>query len=114
MREWCEPDCTHRDALYELVAAVFHSGSSASSGHYVCYARTPESRVGAWGAARGAGGAEWADALQPWVLFDDASTQLLSDAEMQALLSRTVSLSSSTAYILFYSLRQPHEISVQT
>ncbi|KJE92643.1 ubiquitin specific peptidase [Capsaspora owczarzaki ATCC 30864] len=32
--EWCVDDCQGRDALYDLAAIVFHSGSGSSSGHY--------------------------------------------------------------------------------
>lgn len=68
------PRATHR-----LRAAVFHSGHTASSGHYVCAALTPKG----------------------WVHFDDEVARWSSEAEFSALLSSRA-LSASTGFLLFY------------
>lgn len=78
-----------RGALYGLFALVVHSGTSASSGHYYCFARdsaAPDlSRADS----------EWA----PWCRLNDAGVQRLPWANVARELAAAP---SDTAYILLY------------
>lgn len=92
---WCTPDCPRREVVYQLFAAVFHTGSSCSSGHYTVCVRGRECRsVGSQAAAN------WISDDRNWVEFDDEVVEVLSQQELMDKLSP---LTPSTAYILFYS-----------
>ena len=68
--------------LYDLYAVVVHSGSSAQSGHYYCYAK-----VGS-------------DEQAPWYLFNDENVSLSSLEAMRR--SMEVFGRTDSPYILFY------------
>jgi ubiquitin C-terminal hydrolase len=40
--------CENHNAVYELYAMVVHSGPSAQSGHYYCYAKTSKTQESPW------------------------------------------------------------------
>merc|ERR1712086_172174 len=75
--EACEKD----SEAYELYAIVVHSGSSAQSGHYYCYAKTAKTQD------------------SPWYLFND---QNVSQSSFEAMQSSLQSFERDTPYILFY------------
>ena len=89
LQPWCSPQCKGKERLYELFAAVFHSGSTCHSGHYTTCIRAHENH---------------AVPLQvTWVCFNDDVVEYLSQREVLDLLS-PLSTGSTTAYILFYNL----------
>ena len=91
---WCTEDCARRKAVYQLFAAVFHTGSSCTSGHYTACVRGRECRaIGSQAAA------EWIRDDRNWVEFDDEVVEVLTQQE---LMDRLSPLTPSTAYILFY------------
>lgn len=92
---WSTPDCVRREVVYQLFAAVFHTGSSCSSGHYTVCVRGRECRALGSQAA-----VEWIGDDRNWVEFDDEVVEVLSQQE---LMDRLSPLTPSTAYILFYS-----------
>jgi ubiquitin C-terminal hydrolase len=92
---WCTEECGRRGEAYHLIAVVFHTGSSCSTGHYTACVRGKECQVGTSTAM-----ADWIKTDTHWVEFDDELVTVISQEE---LLDRLSPLTPSTAYILFYS-----------
>ena len=67
---------------YKLASVVVHSGLSAESGHYYCYAKKSE------------------DGIERWCLFNDSHVSLTT---FQSLNNLTDQFSRDTAYVLFYA-----------
>lgn len=89
LTRWLSPGAESSPQPYLLQAVVFHSGHSASSGHYVCYARhSPLSEH---------------TTPSQWVLLDDSNTQFVSEQQLLDMLS-PLSKSARTGYIFFYAL----------
>lgn len=93
---WCTEDCSRRDELYHLVAVVFHTGSSCSTGHYTACVRGKECQIDASPVV-----SEWIGTGTNWVEFDDEVVTLITQETLMDMLSP---LTPSTAYILFYSI----------
>lgn len=112
--------CSGWTQPHELRAAIFHSGHTASSGHYVCYVRTDdrsttnvkpakivENASSMTVVTNPATDRDRDDVSAPptprgrWTLFDDSGVRYVGEAEMRLLLSAR-NISSSTAYMLFY------------
>lgn len=95
---WCTDDCTRRDEVYHLIAVVFHTGSSCSTGHYTACVRGKECSLG-----NSLATVDWIKTDTAWVDFDDEVVTLITQDE---LLEKLSPLTPSTAYILFYSVNQ--------
>ena len=67
---------------YKLSSVVVHSGMSAESGHYYCYAKEND------------------DGNNSWCLFNDSHVSL---ATFRSLSHLTDQFSRDTAYVLFYA-----------
>ena len=67
---------------YSLTSVVVHSGLSAESGHYYCYAKERD------------------DSGNKWCLFNDSHVSL---ATFNSLNKLTDQFSRDTAYVLFYA-----------
>lgn len=78
---WSTYDCTSRNSMYYLRAAVLHSGASCHSGHYTAVVQAQETQ---------------------WLHCDDETVQQLSESTVQELLSPLPTKSASDPYILFY------------
>lgn len=85
---WSASDGAPAAAEYELAAMVFHSGYSASSGHYTCYAKSPINLPGN-------------KTRKQWTLYDDDSVRVVPQRLVETLLE-PASMSTPTAFILFY------------
>lgn len=94
---WCTKDCPRKDQLYHLIAVVFHSGSSCTTGHYTACVRGKECRV----IGSSPTVTEWIGTGTNWVEFDDEVVTLITQERLLDMLSP---LTPSTAYILFYSM----------
>ena len=81
LRPWSTQECLARDSVYQLHAAVLHTGASCHSGHYTALIREAEQ----------------------WLLCDDDSVTFISDTAVQELMS-PLSMTLASPYILFYSL----------
>ncbi len=93
LNAWTSVDCPDRDRMYELFAAVFHSGTTCSSGHYTTYVRASECH-NLLSEVKG-------QEKQQWILFNDDVVQNVSQRDLLSFLSPLAN-TSSTAYILFY------------
>ena len=93
---WCTEDCVRREDLYHLIAVVFHTGSSCSTGHYTACVRGKECRL-----SRSPAVTDWIKTDTHWVEFDDEVVAVISQEE---LLDKLSPLTPSTAYMLFYSV----------
>ena len=81
LKPWSTKECVARDSMYQLHAAVLHTGASCHSGHYTALVQ----------------------AAGQWLHYDDESvTSISAGAVQQLMLPLPVSLASP--YILFYSL----------
>lgn len=94
---WCTQECQRKDQIYHLFAVVFHTGSSCSSGHYTSCVRGRECR-----SVAGPDIAKCVENDSDWVHFDDELVELITQQDLMDMLSP---LTSSTAYILFYSVK---------
>ena len=94
---WCTEDCVRRDHIYHLIAVVFHTGDSCSSGHYTASVRGKECR------GRGTSPAltKWIKTDRHWVCFDDELVQVITQED---LITKLSPLTASSAYILLYSV----------
>jgi len=86
------------NALYDLIAIVFHTGHTANSGHYVCATAAGPRSPPKYGSTAGRG------KQTGWLMFDDTAVKRLSAATIQKMLAPDCK-SASTAYMLFYSRR---------
>lgn len=91
---WCTEDCIRREERYHLIAVVFHTGNSCSTGHYTACVRGKECKLGGSPAV-----ADWIKTDTHWVEFDDEVVTVISQDE---LLDKLSPLTPSTAYMLFY------------
>jgi ubiquitin C-terminal hydrolase len=93
--------------VYNLVAIIFHSGQSSSSGHYTCYARTPVLARSASSASPSSSSSSSPpplgdhDGPREWAFYDDETVEFVTEERVRAMLS-VHSDNRATAYILFY------------
>lgn len=131
LHAWCTSEYAKKQQyVYELVALVFHSGLSATSGHYVCAARGDVAMAEVAQARKAAQAQQsvpqdssplnmdassssdterdddrlWLPDRSRWFLFDDATVSHTSEADIQELMS-PCSTSAHTAFLLFYQQR---------
>ncbi len=108
---WATADCPQRHDRYALVAIVFHSGHTATSGHYVCAARGDigtralAARLAAAGSSSSSssGGTEplWQPDAERWFLYDDSQVSATTARQLQRLMG-PASVSPATAFLLVY------------
>ncbi|XP_071963078.1 ubiquitin carboxyl-terminal hydrolase 1-like [Antedon mediterranea] len=98
---WCSTECKQRHQRYELYAIVMHSGTTSSSGHYVCYARVPSYNVKPLETKETSSAVTTNNST--WARFDDDMVEVLSEEDIKSLLCPIPSVHhSSTPYLLFY------------
>ena len=91
LSQYYETENARRVLQYKLCAVIYHLGDNPDSGHYICFARSPN---------RGQDQPEW-------VLLDDLDTDdPVADVELDAVLNRTTELGDENSerrpFMVFY------------